>query len=128
MLSRDNAELRRIIDTAEELGPEPPDLAVLRLHRRPPPPLPLDVLGSRWSDWVSDAAAAAACPADYVVAALLSAASAMIGNARWVKATPGWGEPPHLWCVAVGDSGQGKSPGADVIYRNVLPPMEQRMT
>jgi hypothetical protein len=51
----------------------------------------------------------------------------MIGNARWAAAAPGWSEPPHLWCAAVGDSGEGKSPGADVIYRRVLPPMEARM-
>ena len=51
----------------------------------------------------------------------------MIGNARWAQATPGWCEPPHIWDASVGDSGQGKSPGADSIYRHVLPPMEARM-
>ncbi len=111
----------------EPLQPEAPDLSVLHLHRRPPPPLTLDVFGLHWGRWITEAAAAAACPPDYVAAPLLAAASVMIGNARWAQAAPGWREPPHLWCASVGDSGQGKSPGADLIYRNVLPPMEERI-
>jgi len=102
-------------------------MGVLRLHRRPPPHLPLDVFGP-WKDWIEDAAEAAACPADYVVAPLLSSASVLIGNARWAQAVPGWEEPPHLWTASVGNSGDGKSPGADVLLRNVLPAVEQRMT
>jgi hypothetical protein len=104
------------------------DISVLRLHRRSPPRLPLDVFGPRWQRWISDAASAAACPVDYVVAALLPAVSTIIGNARWAQAAPGWCEPPHLWAASAGDSGQGKSPGADLIYRHLLPPMEARMT
>jgi hypothetical protein len=29
--------------------------------------------------------------------------------------------PPFLWCVSVGLSGHGKSPGADAILRDVAP-------
>jgi hypothetical protein len=104
-----------------------PDLSVLRLNRRPPPKLPLDVLGDRWAQWVEDAARAAAAPTDYVVAPLLAAASALIGHARWAQAWKGWKEPPHLWCAAVGDSGDGKSPGADTIYEYIIPSIERRM-
>jgi hypothetical protein len=62
-----------------------------------------------------------------VVAPLLASASALIGHARWAQATPGWAEPPHLWVGAVGDSGDGKSPGADCLMRDVLPEIERRM-
>lgn len=125
---REGAErMRDAFDKADELKIDPPDLSVLRLNRRPPPQLPLDVFGSRWRRWISCAATAAACPVDYVVSSLLPAASVMIGHARWPEAAPGWREPPHLWCASVGDSGQGKSPGSDFIYRHVLPPMEARM-
>jgi hypothetical protein len=103
-----------------------PDMGVLRLHRRPPPPLPLEVFGP-WATWVAQAADAAACPADYVIAPLLAASSVLIGHARWPMAAEGWSEPPHLWMGCVGDSGTGKSPGSDALFRNVLPEIEKRM-
>jgi hypothetical protein len=104
-----------------------PDMGVLRLRRRPPPALPLEVFGETWEQWIIDAASAAACPVDYVAAPLLASVSALIGNARWAQAWPGWDEPPHLWLVVVGDSGTGKSPGADCLMRDVLPTIERRM-
>jgi hypothetical protein len=104
-----------------------PDMGVLRMHRRPPPLLPIEVYGSAWGSWIKEAAEAAACPPDYVAAPLLAAVSALIGNARWAQATPGWFEPPHLWIGVVGDSGNGKSPGADCLMRDVLPEIERRM-
>jgi hypothetical protein len=104
-----------------------PDMSVLRTRRRPPPIFPLDTLGDAWGCWVADAAAAASCPVDYVVAPLLAAASALVGHARWAQATPGWTEPPHMWIVTVGDSGDGKSPGSDCLLRDVLPTLEKRM-
>jgi Protein of unknown function (DUF3987) len=70
---------------------------------------------------------AAACPSDYVAVPLLASASVLIGHARWPQATPGWAEPPHLWVAAVGDSGNGKTPGADCLMRDVLPEIERRM-
>ena len=111
-----------------EGGETPPDLSVLNLGRRSPPALDLSLFGNRWKNWICSAARAAACPVDYVVAPLLAAASTLIGNARWAQAVPGWVEPPHLWCASVGDSGSGKSPGADIFYRHVLPPIEHRLT
>ena len=104
-----------------------PDLTVLRLGRRAPPALPMEVFGPAWSAWIARAAEAAACPRDYVAVPLLAAASALIGNARWAQATPGWVEPPHIWAASVGDSGSGKSPGADALMRDVLPEIERRM-
>ena len=87
-----------------------PRPCVLRLRRRPPPALPLEVFGETWKQWLLDAAAAAACPVDYVVAPLLASASTLIGNARWAQAGPGWSEPPHLWEVVVGDFRQRQIP------------------
>jgi hypothetical protein len=110
-----------------EMEWEAPDLAVMRLGRRAPPAFPLDVFGPTWSRWITTTAEASACPPDYVATGLLAAASALIGHARWVQATPGWREPPHLWLANVGDSGTGKSGGADALNRDVLPEIEQRM-
>ena len=105
-----------------------PDLSILEGDGRlSAPALPLEVFGPAWSEWLVDAAKAAASSVDYVASALLASASALIGNARWVRAWPGWEEPPHLWCAAVGNSGQGKSPGADIILRHIIPAIEARM-
>jgi hypothetical protein len=104
-----------------------PDMNVLRLNRRPPPSLPLEVFGNAWGLWIVTTAEAAGCPPDYVAAPLLASTSALIGHARWAQATPGWAEPPHLWIGSVGDSGTGKSPGADCLMGGVLPEIERRM-
>ena len=98
-----------------------PDMDILHLRRRLPPGFPLDVLGDHWGDWVVGAATGASCPVDYVVGALLASASGLIGHGPWAQAAPGWREPPHLWMTSVGDSGDGKSPGADCLMRDVLP-------
>ena len=77
----DGAErMRAAFEEAEEFGWAEPDMAVLRLHRRPPPALPLAVFGD-WGGWIKNAAEAAACPPDYVAAPLLASASALIGHA-----------------------------------------------
>jgi hypothetical protein len=104
-----------------------PDMGILRLRRRSPPTLPLEIFDEAWGQWLVDAASAAACPVDYVAAPLLASASALIGNARWAQAWDGWAEPPHLWVDVVGDSGTGKSPGADRLLRDVLREIERRM-
>jgi hypothetical protein len=104
-----------------------PDLDVVQLRRRAPPEFPLEVLGDSWASWAIDAANAAAAPVDYVIGPLLASVSALVGHARWAQAAPGWQEPPHLWMCQVGDSGDGKSPGADCLMRDVLPEIERRM-
>jgi hypothetical protein len=104
-----------------------PDLTILESGQRSAPPLPLEVFGEAWCTWIIDAALAAAAPVDYVAMPLLASTSALIGNARWPQAVSGWAEPPHLWLSVVGQSGNGKSPGADCLMRTVLPEIEHRM-
>ena len=126
---------RAVAEAKQAADAEQPDPDVTRqpghvrvqLGRREPPAFPMDVLGAAWADWTTTTAAAAACPVDYVIAPLLGSASVLIGHSRWAQAVPGWVEPPHLWCCPVGDSGTGKSPGADVLLRDVLPQLEARM-
>ena len=126
------AVVRDAVIRAAAHSPDPdaiaaPDMSVLRLSRRAPPALPLDLLGPAWERWSDAAAVAAAAPPDYVVLPLLAVASVLVGNARWAQATPGWSEPPHIWAGTVGDSGSSKSPGADCLLRDVLPTIESRM-
>jgi hypothetical protein len=84
------AEVRQIIDethemSARDLWPEP-DMGVLRLHRRPPPKLPIEVFGEVWGSWITTAAEAAACPPDYVAAPLLASVSALLWT--WPESIP----------------------------------------
>src|ERR1700720_973529 len=79
-----------------------PDMGVPGMHRRTPPQLPFEVFGLEWSDWIIEAAEAAACPTDYVVAPLLAAASALIGNSTFSGATATLTGPPHIGDSAVG--------------------------
>ncbi len=93
-----------------------PDMSVLRMNRRRPPVLDLDVFGPFWRGWIERTAEATNAPTDYVAVALLAAISALIGNARHVSPWPGWREPPVLWVAAVGDPASGKTPGAAPIW------------
>jgi len=126
-MTRPDFNHQRILETRDYEWPKP-DMTVLELQRRPAPKLPLESFGEPWAQWIVDNAEASACPADYIASALLSSASAIIGHARWAQVTNSWAEPPHLWCCSVGYSGDGKSPGADPLFRHVLPKMQQRMT
>jgi len=59
---RDGAKLEQLEPPSEWMEP---DMGILRLNRRPPPVLPLCVLGERWATWVEDAADSASAPVDY---------------------------------------------------------------
>jgi hypothetical protein len=114
-------------DGEEQQKSNGPDVSILRLNRRPPPRFPTAIFGPEWSRWLTGTAEAAAAPVDYVGASLIAVSSALIGNARWAEAWPGWSEPPHLWLGLVGDSGDGKSPATAVAFRKVVPELERRM-
>jgi hypothetical protein len=78
--------------------------------RAPAPTLNNDALPAGWEDWIAADANARACPCDYIAAALIGAASAWIGNARRITATPTWTEPAHVWVALIGAPSAGKSP------------------
>lgn len=89
---------------------EGPDMSILEQSRYPAPEFPLDILGPFWADRAKQWARNAAAPIDYSAMTLLTGASSLIGNARWVQPKPGWAEPPVLWCTLVGDPSSNKSP------------------
>ncbi|MDJ0391366.1 DUF3987 domain-containing protein [Roseomonas sp. E05] len=108
-------------------APHPPSLAILTRSTIPAPAFPLPALGTFWARWCATAAEGANAPPDYVALPLLTAASALIGNARWAQAWPGWAEPPILWGGSVGNPSSGKSPGAAPVMRDVLGRVEMHM-
>ena len=85
------------------------DVSVLEEKRGAVPPFPLDLLPQPWRDWVSDTAASAGAPADYVVQAVLAALAGLCGAGVAVRITPAWSEPLVLWQAVVGESSSGKS-------------------
>jgi len=99
-----------------EPGWTAPDARFLRTVLPEPPTLPLDdVFSPGWARWIRRAAEAKGSPADYVVAALLSTAGALIGSTRWAAPWEGWSEVPIIWAMAIGNPSSGKSPGIDAV-------------
>lgn len=68
-----------------------------------------------WAGWLKQAAETKGAPVDYVAIALLTTASAAIGNSRWAVPWQGWKEPSVLWGMLVGDPSAGKSPALDAV-------------
>ena len=81
--------------------------------------MPIDVFGLFWAEWIEATAEGCSAPRDYVATGLLSIASALIGNARWVSPWPGWSEPPALWIANIGSPSSGKSPAMDPLLKIV---------
>lgn len=104
-----------------------PSISILTRVQVPAPALPLHLFGPWWARWLEVAAAGANCPPDYVALPLLATASALIGNARWVRAWQGWVEPPVLWLASAGNPSSGKTPGASAVTRDVLRRVEEHM-
>jgi putative DNA primase/helicase len=95
-----------------------PDMTLAKPPRLPAPTMIWDEFATvfgPWAEWLATAATAKGAPVDYVAAALLGAASAVIGNARWASPWPGWKEPPVLWVMLIGDPSAGKSPALDAV-------------
>lgn len=95
-----------------------PDMSIARPPRPPAPVMSSDefsLVFGPWASWIETAAAVKGVPVDYVAAALLGTASAVIGNARWASPWNGWKEPPVLWTMLVGEPSAGKSPALDAV-------------
>lgn len=101
------------------------DLGVLDGFRRPAPPFPLELLGTRWSSWVANAAEGSGSPVDYVACGLLAVVAGTVGNAFRVSPWSSWSEPSVLWVCLVGDPSSGKSPALDPL-RTAVAQIEAR--
>ncbi len=79
-----------------------PDMTVMKANLAPAVPFPQDVLGRMWP-LISDLAAGAGAPVEYVATGMLAVAASLIGGKRWVRAWEGYEEPCILWAAVVGD-------------------------
>ena len=107
-------KINAAINTAKTFDPWPePDFSVIDNPRKPPK-FPVDTLGG-WRPWIEATAQSRSAPVDYVVVALLSLLSSVIGNSRSVSAWDGWVEPIILWAALIGNPSSGKSPAGDAV-------------
>ena len=95
-----------------------PDMTVIRPERPPAPEMTdqefVAVFGG-WSQWLKSAASVKSAHADYAALALLSTASAIVGNTRWAVPWDGWKELSILWGMLIGEPSSGKSPALDAV-------------
>lgn len=87
-----------------------PDMSLVKSDEIDPPAFDYDSLPPAWGQWCKTTAAAKACPVDFVALNLLVYSSAWLGNARRVKVTDDWIEPPHLWGAIIAPPSGGKTP------------------
>ena len=92
-----------------------PDMSLIRAEAKVAPAWPADVLPSFWQTWTVAAAEGAGAPQAFVATALLAAAGAALGNARWASPWVSWKEPPAIFAALIGRPSSGKSPALDVV-------------
>lgn len=100
---------------SEEAGQWQADMSILTGGRTAPPQMPTEMFGALWP-LISDLAAGAGAPAEYVAVSVIAVAASLIGAKRSVQpfvTTPGWREPCVLWIAPVGDPSSNKSPAID---------------
>lgn len=102
--------------SGEEAPWETPDLALIREGAVLAPEFPLTVFSPAWARWIREAAEGAGAPEGFVGTALLAAAGAIIGNARWASPWHPWREPPAVNVALVGRPSSGKSPALDQVH------------
>ena len=92
-----------------------PDPSLIRAEAIPAPAWPAGVLPTFWQTWTTAAAEGAGAPQAFVSVALLAAAGAAIGSARWASPWPSWREPPAIFAALIGRPSSGKSPALGVV-------------
>jgi hypothetical protein len=102
------------------------DPSLLEERRGMLPAFPTDLMPSPWCVWLTDTAASAGAPIDYVAQALFAAVSGLCGSGAAVQVTSTWQEPLVLWQLAVGRVSSGRSP-ARASTRRMLATVEEEM-
>jgi hypothetical protein len=91
------------------------------------PPFPLDILPGALRLFVQEAAAAIACPPDYLGVPLLAVAGCAIGAGRALEIKAGWRERPALYAAVVGPPGSAKTPALNLVARPVYAEQSRRI-
>jgi hypothetical protein len=78
-----------------------PDMRLIKDDRLPVPAFDWEALPPAHKDLIKHMADDCGAPPDYVAAAQIGTASAVLGNVRRVSPWEGWVEQPHLWFALV---------------------------
>ena len=101
---------------AEQIGGPEPEMRFLGNRAIPAPALPLEKLvGNDLSKALRQIAYAKGAPVDYVFAALLTSAAALLSTHVVASPRGGWTEPAVLWSMIIGEPSAGKSPAFDAV-------------
>ncbi|MCG3198736.1 MAG: hypothetical protein GHCLOJNM_03241 [bacterium] len=73
-------------------------------------PFPIESLPEPIRSYVHSGAEALGCDPSLIALPLLSSVGGIIGNKRWLRLKATWEEPPNLWTVTIGESGELKTP------------------
>lgn len=102
-----------------------PEMRFLGNRGIPAPILPLEnLVVDDLAEALRHVADAKGTPVDYVFAALLTSAAALLSNHVVASPKPGWDEPAVLWSMNVGEPSAGKSPAFDAVI-NIMKSIER---
>ena len=116
---------KAVKSAADLMGIKRPPVAQARRKRAPVVPVdpyrpfPVDALPMTAARFVNEGAMALGCDAAYIALPFLAEFASAIGNSRCIRLKPSWTEPPVLWTVVVGYSGELKSPAHDLALRPI---------
>lgn len=100
----------------QTIGWREPEMRFLGNRGIPAPTLPLELLVvAPLAEALRNVANAKGAPVDYIFAALLTSASALLSNYIVASPKPGWDEPAVLWAMIVGEPSASKSPAFDAV-------------
>ncbi len=120
---RVRADVEMLADKAEQVMPEPVEADPVPVWR----PFPTSTLPEPIRSFVAESAKSGGCDDSFVAVPLLAALAAAVGNSRVIELKHDWTEPCVLWCVTVGESGDGKSPGMDKAVANTMDRQKRAM-
>lgn len=91
-----------------------PEIQPVKTEIAPVEPLPLGITPAPFRDWIEDTSTRMQCPPDYVAAAMLVMASAIVGAACGIrpKQHDDWEVVPNLWGGVVGRPSMLKTPAS----------------
>lgn len=95
-------------------------------EEKKPSLFPIEVFTPPLRELITKISASLQCPVDFPAVAMLSLASAAIGNTRVLAIRDEWQEAANLYVCLIGSPGTGKSPSLSILMRPFLAELRGR--